>query len=119
MWRDQERGQTLDASGTLLSGESFTNVVQLKRILVEHHATEFYRTLTEKLMTYALGRGLEYYDTQTIDNIVEQLEKSGGQPSVLLAGVIHSAAFQKTRLENGDDPLKPNASALRADAKEN
>src|SRR5262249_35581525 len=106
MWRDQERGQAIDATGTLLSGESFTNVVELKRILIENHATDFYRTLTEKLLTYALGRGLEYYDTQTVDNIVGQLEKSGGKPSVLLAGIIESAAFQRTRPSNSEEPAK-------------
>jgi hypothetical protein len=115
MWRDQERGETIDATGILLSGESFTNIVELKRILVENHATEFYRTLTEKLLTYALGRGLEYYDTQTVDNIVNQLEKSGGKPGVLLAAIIESAAFQKTRPSNSDRPAN-SAATLRADA---
>jgi mono/diheme cytochrome c family protein len=122
MWRDQERGQPIDAAGSLLSGESFTNIVELKRILVQNHATEFYRTITEKLLTYALGRGLEYYDMQTVDGIVERLEKSGGKPSVLLSGIIESAPFQKTRPSNFDAPLaKPAApsasSQLRADAK--
>jgi hypothetical protein len=116
LWRDQERGQTIDATGALLSGESFTNVVELKNILVANHATEFYRTLTEKLLIYALGRGLEYYDTQTVDSIVDELEKSGGKPSVLLAGIINSAAFQKTRPPNSDQPAK-STSTLRADAK--
>ena len=97
MWRDQERGQPIDATGKLISGESFTNIVELKKILAENHATEFYRTLTEKLLTYALGRGLEYYDVATVDAIVERLEKSDGRPSDLLAGIIESAPFQKTR----------------------
>lgn len=97
MWRDQERGQPIDATATLLSGESFANIRELKKILAASHATEFYRTVTEKLLTYALGRGLDYYDVVTVDNIVERLEKSGGRPSELLAGIIESAPFQKTR----------------------
>jgi hypothetical protein len=102
MWRDQEKGQPIDAAGKLLSGESFTNIKELKKILANNHKTEFYRTMTEKLLTYALGRGLEYYDVATVDGIVERLEKSNGRPSELLAGIIDSAPFQKTR---GNGPV--------------
>lgn len=101
MWREQERGQAVDPSGMLLSGESFTNIVQLKQVLVANHAVDFYRTLTEKLLIYSLGRGLEYYDVQTEDMIVQKLVESNGSPSVLLASIINSAPFQKTR------PLEP------------
>ncbi len=97
MWRAAEQGLSIDATGTLLTGESFTNVTQLKRILATRHATEFYRTVTEKLLTYALGRGLETYDVATVDAIVERLQASGGRPSEWIAGVIESAPFQKTR----------------------
>jgi hypothetical protein len=97
MWRDQERSQPIDATGKLLSGESFTNPKELKAILASKHATKFYRTLTEKMLTYALGRGLEYYDVATVDGIVERLEKTNGRPSELLAGIVESAPFQKTR----------------------
>ena len=45
-----------------------------------------------------LGRGLEYYDVETVDQIVNRIEKSGGKPSALLAGIIESAPFQKTRV---------------------
>lgn len=110
MWRDQEKGQPIDAAGRLLSGESFTDVKELKKILANSHKTEFYRTMTEKLLTYALGRGLEYYDVATVDAIVERLEKSNGRPSELLAGIIESAPFQKTR-SNG--PERPSDRAER------
>ena len=97
MWRDQERSVPVDATGKLMSGESFTNIKELKKILARNHKAEFYHTVTEKLLTYALGRGLEYYDMATVDAIVERLEKSNGRPSELLAGIIESAPFQKTR----------------------
>jgi hypothetical protein len=97
MWRDQERKQTIDASGTLITGESFRDIRELKRVLKENHKTDFYRCLTEKLLTYAIGRGLEYYDAATVDEIVERLEKNGGHFSALLNGVIESAPFQKRR----------------------
>jgi hypothetical protein len=97
LWRDRERGQPIDATGKLLSGESFANIRELKQILVKDHAVEFYRTLTEKLLIYALGRGLEYYDVGTVDRIVDKVRESGVRPSVLLSGIINSAPFQKTR----------------------
>jgi Protein of unknown function (DUF1588)/Protein of unknown function (DUF1585) len=98
MWRDQEFGQPIDASGRLATGEAFANFKELKRVLVKNHAEDFYRTLTQKLLTYALGRGLDYYDVETVDQIVARIEKSGGKPSALLAGIVESAPFQKTRI---------------------
>lgn len=109
MWRDQERGEPINPAGTLLTGQSFTNIVELKRILVTDLASDFYRTITEKLLTYALGRGLEYYDVATVDAIVERLQKTGGRPSALLAGIIESAPFQKTRASNAENVAQQRA----------
>jgi mono/diheme cytochrome c family protein len=97
MWRKSEYNEPIDASGTLTSGESFDTIQQLKQILVTKHARDFYRTLTEKMLTYALGRGLDYYDVETVDQIVARIEASNGRPSALLAGVVESAPFQKCR----------------------
>ena len=102
MWRDQEFGQPIDPAGQLATGETFSNIRELKRILVQNHAEDFYRTLTQKLLTYALGRGLDYYDVETVDQIVARVEKSGGKPSALFAGIIESAPFQKTRVAAAD-----------------
>lgn len=97
MWRKGEYGEPIDATGTLTTGETFATVKELKRVLVTRHARDFYRTLTEKLLTYSLGRGLDYYDVETVDQIVARLEAANGRPSVLLAGVVESAPFQKCR----------------------
>jgi mono/diheme cytochrome c family protein len=97
MWRDQELGAPVDAAGHLITGEEFNGVAELKKLLSQKYATSFYRTVTEKMLTYALGRGLEYYDVQTVDQILNQVEKNGGKPSSLLLGVVESAPFQKTR----------------------
>ena len=72
-WRAEEYKQKIDPSGQLATGEPFTDIRDLKRILTANHKLEFYRCLTEKLMTYALGRGMEYYDVPTIDKIVGEL----------------------------------------------
>ncbi len=96
-WRDSERKQPIVAQGNLITGEQFTSVSQLKRILVNDHREEFYRTLTGKLMTYATGRGMEYYDVDTIDQIVKRLDEQDGRFSALMTGIIESAPFQKMR----------------------
>jgi hypothetical protein len=98
-WRDTERRQPILAPGKLITGEQFNSVNELKQILATGHRRDFYRTLTDKLMTYALGRGTEYYDVETIDGIVRNMEKDDGRFSTLLMGVIDSAPFQMMRTE--------------------
>jgi hypothetical protein len=99
MWRDKDHDQPIDTSGQLITGESFQNVRDLKKILVEKHRLDFYRCLTEKMLTYALGRGLEYYDEYTVDRIVEQLDSHDGRLSVLINGIVESAPFQRRRAD--------------------
>ncbi|HET7810648.1 MAG TPA: DUF1592 domain-containing protein [Steroidobacteraceae bacterium] len=99
MWRESERKQPIVAEGSLVTGETFNSVAELKRILVTAHREDFYRTLTAKLLTYATGRGMEYYDVETIDQIVKKLDDDGGRFSALLMGVVESAPFQKMRTQ--------------------
>jgi hypothetical protein len=96
-WRDKEHDRPIDPSGALLTGEKFSTARQLKKILANERRLDFYRCLTEKLLTYALGRGLDYHDEHTIDQIVEQLDREQGKFSVLLTGIINSAPFQRQR----------------------
>jgi hypothetical protein len=99
LWRDSERKQPIEAQGSLITGETFNSVSELKRILVTTHREDFYRTLTAKLLTYAIGRGPEYYDVETIDRIVKRLDDNDGRFSALLMGVIESAPFQRMRTQ--------------------
>ncbi len=96
-WRTQELNQPIDASGQLATGESFADIRELKRILVTTRKQDFYRCLTEKLLIYAVGRGMEYYDVPTVDKIVAEMERKNGAFSALLMGVIQSAPFQQQR----------------------
>lgn len=102
VWRDAERGHPINPGGKLITGESFQNIQELKRTLATRHRTDFYRCLTEKLLTYALGRGLEYYDVATVESIVSQLQNHQGKFSSLLTGIIESAPFQRTRTSAKD-----------------
>src|SRR5438477_7391113 len=97
IWRETERKQPIDAAGKLITGEEFHDIREVKRALATTHRLDFYRCLTEKMLTYAVGRGMEYYDTETVDRIVEQLQKNDGRFSALLTGIIDSAPFQKRR----------------------
>lgn len=97
MWRDEERGDEIDASGTLVTGESIDGIEDLKQIMLHEKRTDFYRCFTEKLMTYALGRAPEITDVHTVDTIVETLERDNGKFSTLLMGIIESTPFQRRR----------------------
>lgn len=96
-YREKEMNQPVQPAGKLITGESFANVRELKHVLATAHRRDFYYCLSEKLLTYALGRGLEYYDTVTLDALVAQLEASGGKPSALLQAIVTSAPFQQRR----------------------
>ena len=104
-FREKERAGPIDASGKLLTGESFKEIRELKHILVERRRRDFYRCLTEKMLTYALGRGLEAYDVQAVDTIVERIEKAEGGASALIAGIVESAPFQKRRRSSAVDSV--------------
>ncbi|MES2474647.1 MAG: DUF1592 domain-containing protein [Verrucomicrobiota bacterium] len=99
-WRDQERGQRIEGvNGKLITGEKFADVRELKHLLVTARRMDYYRCLTEKMLTYALGRGPEPGDITTVDAIVQDLESSGGSFSKLIYGIINSAPFQKRQQE--------------------
>ena len=82
-----------DTSGTLPDGTELTGPESVRAMLLESEA-EFVGTVTEKLMTYALGRGVEYYDYPWIRRIVQQAEPSGYTWSSLIAYIVESPPFQ-------------------------
>ena len=106
MWRDAEGDQPIDASGTLLSGQPFKDIRDLKAILKGDLRRDFYGCMAEKLMTYALGRGVDYRDVETIDQIVDKLDRDGGTFSTLLMGIVDSSAFQRRGEPAGPSPSK-------------
>ncbi len=111
LWRDKEHDVLIDSSGVLITGEKFKTVQELKRILATNRKDDFYRCLTEKMLTYALGRGMDYQDVGTIDQIVWKLDSQHGRFSALLTGVIDSPAFQRKQASDNanwpsDTPAK-------------
>lgn len=96
MWRDDENGNPIDTAGELITGETFSTPAELAQVLATERKTDFYRCMAEKMLTYALGRGVEYYDALTIDEIASKLG-DGGSLREVVHGVIDSVPFQKRR----------------------
>lgn len=96
-YRKQENNKPIDAGGELLTGEKFRDVTQLKKILAGSRKQDFYRCLSEKMLTFAVGRGVEYYDTTTIEELVHRLHQKDGQLRELILGIVESAPFQQRR----------------------
>ena len=97
-WRTLDGDTQIDASGKLPSGESFAGPRELKQIL-KSRQTQVARCLAEKLLTYALGRGLERSDRCTVDDITAAAAKNGYKFSSLVDAIVASDTFQKRRLK--------------------
>lgn len=92
-WRDKDGSFAIDPSGVLPDGHSFQGPSQLKTLL-RSQKEGFRRCLTEKMLTYAIGRGLEYYDRCAVDAILEALDKDGDRMTTLVVEVVKSEPFQ-------------------------
>jgi mono/diheme cytochrome c family protein len=93
-WRDKDSGGfAIDASGVLPSGRSFVGAQGLKAVLRDQKDL-FVRCLSEKMLTYALGRGLEFYDRCAVNKIMETMEKKEYRFSSLVLEIVQSDPFQ-------------------------
>lgn len=104
-WRSHEARVPIDASGQLLDGTKVDGVVELRKALLKQ-PEKFAGTVTEKLMIYALGRGLAYYDMPTIRTIVRESARNNYRFSSLIVGVVKSTPFQmrvKAAAEKAED----------------
>jgi len=99
-WRDQLGGRPVDAAGTLPSGERFDGPAELRAVLAARR-DEFLRNLAEKMLAYALGRGLEYYDLPAVKKITDRLAAAGFRSDELIHAVTESYPFQYRR----DEPV--------------
>ena len=96
-WREtDERGGPVDNVGTWPSGVELNGVRSLRALLLEYDQ-QFVGTVTEKLMSYALGRPLEYFDQPTVRKIVRDAEDGGYRWSSIVAGIARSPAFLMRR----------------------
>ena len=96
-WRSQDNGSAIDASGKLPGGAQFTGPAGLKKLLLASYREDFVATVTEKLLTYALGRGLEYYDQPAVRGIARQAARDNYRMSELITAIVQSTPFQMRR----------------------
>jgi len=92
-WRVQDGGQPIDASGKLPGGQAFRGPVELKAVLLSRR-NAFARCLAEKMLTYAMGRGLERHDRRAVDQIVARLAAAEYKFSALVLAVVESEPFK-------------------------
>ena len=92
-WRTLEDGVPIDASGQLVDGTKVSGVVDLRNSLIRY-SDQFTRVVTEKLLTYALGRGIEEDDMPLVRSIVRQAAPGKYRFSSLALGIVKSPAFQ-------------------------
>jgi hypothetical protein len=96
-WRDRDdRGSPIDTTGELATGRTIKGLDDMK-MLLRSRKQDFARCLTEKMLIYALGRGLDYYDEPSIARITFMLEKNDYRFSALIAGIVKSSAFLMRR----------------------
>lgn len=94
-WRDTDVTNTIDATGELPDGTTFNGADELQRTVKTKMSEQFVRCLTEKLLIYALGRGLEYFDQCTVDKIISQTQENNYQFSELIIAIASSEPFLK------------------------
>jgi hypothetical protein len=92
-WRAKEPGGPVDASGQLADGSKVDGPAALRRALLSH-SDRFVETLAEKLLTYALGRGLEYYDMPVVRSIAHEAARNDYRFSSLVLGIVNSVQFE-------------------------
>ena len=99
-WRTVSDGAPIDASASMPDGTRFEGVAGLRSLLVTHDE-EFARTLTAKLLAYAIGRGVEYYDLPAIRQIVRDAKADGFRWSSIVEGIVRSPAFSMATVPVG------------------
>jgi mono/diheme cytochrome c family protein len=92
-WRTTDDGATIDPSGTLFTGATVDGAVALRQALVSRPEI-FVGVTTEKMLTYALGRGTEYYDMPAVRKVVQDARANDFRFSSLVLGIVKSAPFQ-------------------------
>lgn len=98
-WRTKDGAFDIDASGKLPDGTSFNGAAELRAVLSKNRKEQFVHAIVEKLLTYALGRGLERSDRATVDQIVRALAAQDYRYSAAILEIIKSDPFQKRRGE--------------------
>ncbi|HVY70190.1 MAG TPA: DUF1592 domain-containing protein [Verrucomicrobiae bacterium] len=95
-WREQIAGKPVDASGVMATGERFNGPAELRQILLGKRE-DFVRNLSERMLSYALGRGLEFYDIRAVKELASGLARNEFRSTALVTGIVKSYPFQYRR----------------------
>ena len=101
-FRTKVADEVVDASGEMTTGEKFKGAAELKKLLLTR-TDDFTRNVTEKMLAYALGRGLEYYDTPVVKQISRSVQRDGFRSGTLVAEIVKSLPFQYRRTGTVDE----------------
>jgi len=125
-WRTEISKTPVDASGVMATGEKFTGPKELRKLLMGRK-DEFVRTATEKMLSYALGRGLEYFDQPTVRKTTKALQQNNYSAQKMVLEITNSYPFLHRRgalseevvklADAGTAPAKPKPAAETKDAK--
>ena len=107
-----ESGDKIDASGVLADGTKVSGVADLRAALLSR-PNVFTGTMTEKLLTYALGRGLEYYDMPAVRSVTGVAARNNYRFSSLILGIVESTPFQMRRLQEPDSAPATSVADIR------
>src|SRR5262245_61863576 len=99
-WRTMDANAPIDPAGVLPDGTKFSGLSELRQVLQQKQGEQFVWTVTDRLMTYALGRGVEYYDAPALRAIIRDAAPGGYSLSSLILGVVKSTPFQMRRSES-------------------
>jgi hypothetical protein len=102
VWRDSTAPGSgpIDASGVLLDGTTFSGPAGLRNVLLKKQ-DQFVETFTERLLTYALGRGVEEYDRAALRKIAREAAADHQKWSAIILGIVNSTPFQMRRASDG------------------
>src|SRR5262249_42645075 len=104
-WRSHDEGEPIDATGALVDGTKFDGVGSLRNSMVRY-SDQFVQVVTEKMLTYGLGRGVEYEDMPLVRSIVRNSAGSKYKFSDLVLGIVKSSAFQMNMKKPAANPQR-------------
>ena len=99
-WRTEDNGNKIDAVGVLVDGTPLDGPASLRAALTKY-SDQYVRNVSEKLLTYALGRGVEYYDMPVVRSIVRDASKNNYRFSSLVLSIVKSEPFQMNMKGSG------------------
>jgi hypothetical protein len=111
-WRETDGGARIDTQATMTDGSTINGPAEVRTHLLGR-GDEIVHTVTEKLLSYALGRGLDYYDAPTVRRLIRETAGHDHRWSSLVHGIVQSLPFQMRRMSDPNDGAEPDTVAQR------